>query len=112
MGLGTTIILLTCLAGRPYGAESLFESHIMVERVASPGGTTVEGKVTSRLMPSWELMSMLLVGGCLGGLGIALGYRQQPPRPAIFAGIGLAVCVVGSLLGWFLILLAVWQESG
>jgi hypothetical protein len=112
MGLGATIVLLSCLFGKPYGAEDLFESQVVVEQVPLPGGTGYAGKVTSRLMPSWKLISFLLVGGCLGGLGIALGQRQDPPRSAVVSAIGLAVCVVGSLLGWFLIMLAVWREGG
>jgi hypothetical protein len=114
MGLGATIVILSCYFGKPYGAEDLFESQIVVEQVRLPGGTGtgVARKVTSRLMPSWQLISMLLVGGCLGGLGIALSRRQIPPRRAVVSGIGLAVCVVGSLLGWFLIMLVAWQEGG
>jgi hypothetical protein len=112
MGLGATIVLLSCFFGTPFGAEHLFESQVIVEQVSLPGGTGIAGKVTSRLMPSWELISFLLVGGCLGGLGIALSRRQNPPRRAVVSAIGLAVCVVGSLLGWFLIMLAVWKEGG
>jgi hypothetical protein len=112
MGLVTTLVLLSCLVGRPFGSEDLFESHIIVVSVLAPDGKVIGKNVGSRLMPSWQLMSILLAGGCLGGLGMALAQWQSPPRRAIVSGIGLAVCVAGSLLGWFLIMLAVWQESG
>jgi hypothetical protein len=82
----------------PYGAVDLFEERIV--------------GVETRLMPSWQLMSILLVGGCLAGAGIAAGRTQNPPRRVIVSGAGLAACVAGSIVGWALILWAVWQEGG
>ena len=112
MGLGTTLVLLSCWLGKPYGAEDLFEKSIVVVHVRAPDGAVIGNSVETRLMPSWQLMSILLVGGCLAGAGIAVGRMQYPPRRVIVSGIGLAVCVAGSIVGWVLIMSAAWQESG
>src|SRR5438105_3933322 len=93
-GLGSILAVLSLLAGWPIGPKFLFElmTFVVPFRGSAPDvpdlRNVTETLKVMKLVPSMQMVGLLVIGTIISGLGIALAQRQGHVRSARVAQAG------------------------
>jgi hypothetical protein len=109
IGLGAFILITSYCVGRPIGPASFYKATpIRIERTNEMGQVLVT--LREYIFPSEQLVAMLFVGACLGGLGIHLARRRGRQRKATTSAADMIACAAALILAWGLLAWAAAQD--
>jgi hypothetical protein len=109
LGLGAFILISSYLVGRPIGPAGFYETaSIRVEKTNAMGQVFVTPR--EYIFPSMQLLVMLFVGTCMGGLGIHLTRRRWRHRKATTSAAGMIACAAAWVLAWGILAWAASQD--
>ena len=109
LGLGALILISSYWVGKPIGLAIFYQTASIGVETTNPMGQVF---VTQReyIFPSVIMLFMLLVGICLGGLGIHEARRLGRQRKATTSAAGMITCAAALFLAWSLFGWAAMQD--
>jgi hypothetical protein len=103
IGLGAMVLLLSYLADVPIGSKNFYQiENIPVDAPRERIGQVITSNPIKRIIPSFQLQGMILVGMCSAGLGVYLSRRRWPRRRVTTSAAGIFVCAIAFFIVWIL----------
>ncbi|MFI5458705.1 MAG: hypothetical protein ACHRXM_25025 [Isosphaerales bacterium] len=109
IGLGAMILLSSYLAGQPIGSAEFYRIELVRVEETDSRGQIVVGTPAEHILPSAQLLVMIAVGMCCGGLGIHLSRRRWRHRRVATSAAGMIACAIAFFLAWTLFAWAAYR---
>jgi hypothetical protein len=105
IGLISLVLIASYLGGYPIGPPTFYEIELYPLAAYDPTSGQ-RSKLFSHILPSREMLGMLIAGTWSGGLGILISRRRRPYRHATTSIAGMITCGMAFFLVWILIIQA------
>jgi len=102
VGVGSLILLVSYMIDRPIGPPALYTIEWLPVVRSAATGSAVGMPAFTVVLPSAELLGMLVAGIWCGGLGIVIAGSRRPYRRATTSIVGVVICTTAFVLAWFL----------